>query len=217
MKVKKIIITILIFSLIILQFNSVNAADQYKAFKSSIYAVGDVTVEVANAVNSAVTWGVATFNKLGYINAGYYANTYYTVNNKQDVLNWINYSGNNYGFYIYAHGTQNWIEVVQGDSSTYIYPNEISGNWHLVFLDSCSCNATNAFATKFHTDGYSNRATLGWYTIIQHVDSADWWWRFNDVAGTTNLRAACLDAAGKCSGSTPIRMYGDTSWSGYAW
>lgn len=216
MKLKKIGVCILVFSLLIMQFNFASAVDQYKAFKSCVYAVGDVTPEVANAVNVANYFAVATFNKLGYSSANV-GNSIQTVNNKQDVLSWIRQSGNNYGFYIYAHGTSGRIEVVQGDDSTYLYPSEISGNWHLVFLDCCSCNATNAFATKFKTDGYSNRATLGWYKDVQHVDSADWWGCFNEVAGTTNIRAACLNAADRCTGSTPIRMYGDTSWSGHAW
>lgn len=217
MNFKKIGTILVIFILLIMQLNSVYAADQYKVFRSCVFAIGDCDPQIVDYVDTSIKWGIATFNKLGYSNAGGSSTAFYNVNNKQAVLNWIKYSGNNYGLYIYAHGTKDWIEIVQGDGDTYIYPNEISGNWHLVFLNCCSCNATNKFATKFHTDGYSKRATLGWYMDVEHAASAQWWPYFYNQAGMTNLRTACLNAADKCSYKTPIRIYGDKTWDGRSW
>lgn len=217
MRLKKVSTILIFFILIIMQINFVYAADQYKAFRSCVFAIGDCSPEIVGYVDTSIKWGVATFNKLGYSNAGGNSTAVSNVNNKQDVLNWIRQSSNNYGFYIYAHGTKDWIEVVQGDSSTYLYPSEISGNWHLVFLNCCSCNATNAFATKFHTDGYSKRATLGWYMDVEHKASAEWWPKFYNLAGNTDLRTACLNAADQCSNKTPIRIYGDKTWNGKSW
>lgn len=193
------------------------ATDQFRAFKTWDYEVSIVGQGDSDAVNSAVSYAVWTFQNLGYTNANG-TNTYTTTNDKSYLFNnWLNISSNNYGFYIYAHGNSSLFTLERGNSDRYVYPSEISGNWHLVFLDSCSCLATNAFATRFKTDGYSKRATLGWYTTIKHVASAEWWSHFYSVAGTTNIRSACLSAADQSQGSTPIRIYGDKTWNGKAW
>ena len=140
------------------------------------------------------------------------------TNDKNYLLNeWIRISGNNYGFYIYAHGNSSGFTLENGNSSKFVSSSDISGNWHLVFLDSCSCLATDTFGRAFKTLGYSNRATLGWYMDIAHVASEEWWTHFYPVAGTTNIRSACLTAADQSQNKTPIRMYGDTSWYGWAW
>lgn len=193
------------------------ATDQFRAFKTWDYELDKVNQTSHDAVNNAVSYGVWTFQKLGYINANG-NNTYTTTNDRGYLLNnWIKVSGNNYGFYIYAHGNSSAFTLEKDNFDRYIHPEDISGNWHLVFLDSCSCLATDAFATRFNTVGYSNRATLGWYNNINHTDSADWWSHFYPIAGSTNIRSACLSAADQCTGSTPIRIYGDKAWNGYAW
>lgn len=216
-KINKKCIIITIIFIIVLNTTCFAATDQFRAFKTRDYETEDVGQESADAVNSAVAYGVYTFQKLGYINA--IGTNKYTLTNDKDYLfsNWLNVSGNNYGFYIYAHGSSSVFALENGNSSTYVYPDEISGNWHLVFLDSCSCMATDNFADAFNTVGYNNRATLGWYNTIEHVNSADWWSNFYPKVGTTNLRSACLSAADQCEGSTPIRMYGDKAWDGKAW
>ncbi len=193
------------------------ATDEFRAFKTYDYEAADIV----DTVNTAVSFAVWTFQDLGYINANG-TNTYSVTNDKAYLLdNWIRTSGNNYGFYIYAHGgyanNTVWFNLKKGTEATRVYPSDISGNWHLVFLDSCSALAINDFAVKFKTDGYSNRATLGWYDTVTHSASAEWWGHFNAVAGSTNIRSACLAAADQCQGSTPIRIYGDKTWSGRAW
>ncbi len=215
-------VSILVFLMILLINSSCFAStDQFRAFKTWDYEIGNVSETDNTAVNNAVSYGVFTFQKLGYINADG-TNTYTTTNDKGYLLNnWIKISGNNYGFYVYAHGGYSgdkiWFNMQKGTEATRVYPSDITGNWHLVFLDSCSVLATNEFATRFKTDGYSNRATLGWFDTVKHVDSADWWSHFYPIAGSTNLRSACLSAADQCGGSTPIRIYGDKTWNGYAW
>mgnify|MGYP001639825753 FL=1 len=103
----------------------------------------------------------------------------------------------------------------QNDESQYVYPREISGNWHLVFLDSCSCLATDRFARAFNVLGHNRRAIMGWYKDIDHRGSSQWWNYFYAYAGNMGLRDACLKAAGKVDNwSTPIKMYGDKSWNG---
>ena len=217
MKKNKIKDCLLLFAIILILSSSscFASTDQFKAFKTNDYEIPEVSTTDHNAVNTAVNYGVATFKKLGYINAN--GSGYVQTSSKTTVLNWINLKGKNYGFYIYAHGNSSCFTTVRNNTSYYIYPSDISGNWHLVFLDSCSCLQTNAFATKFHTDGYSKRATLGWYKTIKHVNSADWWGKFYQEVGSTNIRSACLSAADQCSGSTPIRIYGDKTWNGKAW
>lgn len=215
-------ISILMLTLILLVSTSCFAAtDQFRAFKTWDYELDDVSQTDHDAVNNAVSYAVWTFQDLGYTN--FDGTNYYTVSNDKSYLlnNWINISGNNYGFYVYAHGghsTSNiWFNMQTGTEATRVYPSDISGNWHLVFLDSCSVMANDDFADAFNTLNQSNRATLGWYDTVKHIASAEWWEHFFSVAGTTNLRSACLSAADQCSESTPIRIYGDKTWYGFAW
>lgn len=215
-KIKRLCGIIFLLSIICIE-NACFAVDQFRAFKTWDYEAEDIGESSAAAVNNAVGYGVLNFQKLGYINADG-TNCITNTGSKEYLLNnWINLSSNNYGFYIYAHGSSSVFALENGNSNEYVSPSEISGNWHLVFLDSCSCQATNSFATAFNTVGYSNRATLGWYTTVSHQGSAEWWEHFYPIVGTTNLRSACLAAADQCELSTPIRMYGDTSWDGSAW
>ncbi len=59
---------------------------------------------------------------------------------------------------------------------------------------------------------------MGWFNNTVYTNAcSEWWGYFKNAVTTTNLRNACLVAAGQCSNSTPIRIYGDTSWYGYAW
>lgn len=184
------------------------ATDEFKAFNTWDF---DHTLGV-----ETVSLAVYTFQKLGYINAAG-TNIFTTTSSRSLVLNYIAGTGKNYGFYIQAHGNSNLFTTKSGDSTQYIYPSDITGYWHLVFIDSCSGGATNNFASAFKTEGYSNRAYLSWYTTVTNAGAREWWGYFYGYAGTTDLRNACLLAADRCSNSTPIRMYGDKTWSGYAW
>lgn len=208
---RKINVISAILLLLILTINSVSfaATDQFRAFRSYDF-------EDSSSVQQAVSYAVWTFQDLGYSNVDG-TNTYTKTNDKSVVLNYIKGSGNNYGFFVYAHGNSNLFTMKTGDSGRYIYPEDISGNWHLVFINGCSCMATDSFADAFNTVGYSNRATLGWYETVTIGAAEEWWSHFYPIAGSTNLRSACLSAADQCAGSTPIRIYGDKTWDGKAW
>lgn len=212
---KKIYMAIVIgiISLLIININGY-CIERYKAFMTNDYE--NLSSDLKNAVYNAKDKGARTFMKLGYKNV--FSNTIPIVENTSDknvVLNWIRKKSNNYGFYIYAHGDEWEFAIRNGVPSTYIHPREISGNWHLVFLDSCSCLATDRFARAFNVIGHNRRAIIGWYKDIDHRGSSQWWNYFYAYAGNMGLRDACLKAAGKVDNwSTPIKMYGDKSWNG---
>jgi hypothetical protein len=212
---KKIYMAIVIgiISLLIININGY-CIERYKAFMTNDYE--NLSSDLKNAVYNAKDKGARTFMKLGYKNV--FSNTIPIVENTSDknvVLNWIREKSNNYGFYIYAHGDEWEFAIRNGVPSTYIHPREISGNWHLVFLDSCSCLATDRFARAFNVIGHNRRAIIGWYKDIDHRGSSQWWNYFYAYAGNMGLRDACLKAAGKVDNwSTPIKMYGDKSWNG---
>ena len=212
---KKIYMAIVIgiISLLIININGY-CIERYKAFMTNDYE--NLSSDLKNAVYNAKDKGARTFMKLGYKNV--FSNTIPIVENTSDknvVLNWIIEKSNNYGFYIYAHGDEWEFAIRNGVPSTYIHPREISGNWHLVFLDSCSCLATDRFARAFNVIGHNRRAIIGWYKDIDHRGSSQWWNYFYAYAGNMGLRDACLKAAGKVDNwSTPIKMYGDKSWNG---
>lgn len=211
-KIKNSFITIflLMFIFILLFQNGVFAAtDQFKAFLSSDFSTDSSSL-------ASILLACRSFQTLGYTNA-MGTDNYQKYATRSSVMNYINNSGNNYGLYISSHGNTDLISMKLNNSSEYIYPSQISGNWHLVFLDSCSSLATNSFANSFKANGYSNRATLGWYMTVTTYASSEFFKYFHVLVGTTNLRSACLSAADRCVKKTPIRMYGDTSWYGWAW
>lgn len=122
--------------------------DQFRAFMSYDYETPEST---KTAVNSAVNYAVWTFQKLGYINASG-TNAITKTKSRSVVLSeWIEPAGQNYGFYVYAHGNQNLFAMENGNSSSCIYHSDLSGYWHFAFIDSCSCYATDAFAQALHT------------------------------------------------------------------
>ena len=205
MKKVKFIIFIFLFSILMIQ-NQIFGADIYfRGFMSNdFYGLGDITN----------LYAATTFQQLGYINMDGINNNYTTTSNKADVLNYINYLGNNFGFYVNAHGNSNCFTMNINDSNQNIYPSDIKGYWYLVFLDCCSCLATDTFANAFQTVGYSNRSTLGWYEDVSISGAEEWWSHFSNVAGTTNIRSACLTAADQSTSYTPIRIYGDKTWTG---
>lgn len=210
---KRLFVTLLISILIILslQFSSFAVIDQAQLFLSTDF-------QNDSSATQAMKYGVKTFQTLGYnITSGNILRRYIITNSKSTVLNYISGTGNNYAFLVSSHGNSNCFAMQNGNSSSYIYPSDISGYWHFVFLDSCSSMANDSFARAFRTTGYDYRASFGWYTTVTTSGSEEWWSHFKDVAGTTNIRSACLAAADQCSNSTPIRIYGDKTWDGKAW
>lgn len=209
----KIIITLLIISglLCMLTTNALAVKDQARLFMSTDF-------NNSTSMKHATLCAVATYRRLGYnVIGGTPILGYTTTSSRQTVLNYISGMGNNYAFFVSAHGNPNLFTMQSGNQSQYIRPTDITGYWHFVFLNSCSCMSTDAFARAFKTVGYSNRASLGWFNTVTFAGSEEWWSYFVNQAGTTNLRAACLAAADRCSNSTPIRIYGDKTWNGRAW
>lgn len=165
----------------------------------------------------ATVYAGRTFEKLGYKVRKNVLTSYFVTSSKAPVLEYIQESGDNYAFFVDCHGNSNCFAMTNGDSSTYIYPSNITGGWHFVWINACECMATSNFAEAFHTVGYSKRISMGWYLTVTTGATLEWGAHFYNVAGSMGLRDACLNAAGQCENSTPIRLYGDKEWNGYAW
>ncbi len=189
---------------------------QSSIFASNWQVQGFMSTDFSGIAETNSLYAMNTFRNLGYNNVFGNNDTWTTTGNKSTVMEYINYPGNNFGFYVNAHGNPNLFTMQNGNPSQYIYPSDISGYWHLVFIDSCSCLATDVFARAFQTVGYSNRSTLGWYEDVTVGGATEWFSYFKNVAGTTNIRSACLIAADQTSYYTPIRIFGDKTWTGIA-
>ena len=208
---KKKIYIILIITLLLVfihQFHCLAATDEVKLFLSGQCADSSYATQT-------MIYAANTFRTLGY-NIRSSSNSDYTVTSViNPTIQYIYESGNNYAFFNFSHGASNafWYADDQ-----YIYSSYITGNWHFVFLNHCySLYNDTEFAQAFKTVGYSNRASLGWFDSVTDGASEEWWSYFKNLAGTTNLRSACLAAADNCSRYTPIRIYGDKTWTGHAW
>lgn len=210
---KKILSVFLIFLICICSFNisCFATTDEVKLFISGDFGTDTYAVQ-------ATTYAANTFDNLGYdIRKTSLIFNYAVTSSRDTVMNYIQESGNNYAFYVFAHAGPGVFAMQNGVASSYIYSSDITGGWHLVFINGCSSMADQSFANAFHTIGYDNRASLGWYLDVTNVASAEWWGYFYEAAGSMGLRDACLEAASHCSNSTPIRIFGDTSWYGFAW
>lgn len=210
---KRIFVTILISILIILtlQISSFAVIDQARLFLAKEWTSSNSAVQTT-------LYAVRTFKTLGYDVLG--SIPWYTVtDSRSTVLNYISGTGHNYAFYVFAHGDDGRFNMCRdGDNAPQrIYSSDITGYWHFVFLNCCSSMSSDSLARAFKTTGYDYRASLGWFNTVTDVASAEWWGYFKNVAGTTNIRSACLAAADQCSHSTPIRIYGDKTWDGKAW
>ena len=210
MKKNKIIIS---FCIVILALSNVSNCFGVMQFESFLARglTGNSTA------HDAIQKLVNTYNKLGYQNA--LGGSKFMVNvDKGSVINYMNYLGNNFAMILSCHGDGRKLSMSsKNDPGQFIYPNEVSnGYWHLVFLNACSSLKDDSFPRALKTVGYSKRACLGWYNIVDVSATDEFFGHFYKTAGTTNLRQALLDAANKCVRSTPIRIYGDVNWNGYA-
>lgn len=166
---------------------------------------------------------LAQLAKNGMQKLGYNITEYNdTVTNRQTILNYITDSGNHYAMYLNGHGSNDVFAIQQyGGSDTIITPtnNTIRGYWHFIFMSSCYSAATDSFANAFKTTGYSNRAFMGWYKEVATAWSYTWAEVFWSHVGENTLRQVALDATSVSTtpGTTPIRMYGDKTWYGWAW
>ena len=201
------VLCIVVVVMLLLSTNVFAKSYHFKAFASE------------DALNDAGLWGPDTVNfmvqamqKLEYNNY-YGTNSYHVTSSKQDVLNYIGMSGNNYGFVVSAHGNNGYFTM--GDSNERITTNDISGNWHLVLINSCFTYFDNSMARAFKTVGYDNRASIGFYGNVTYGVSYNFWRIFNDYVGSTTLDSIVNMAADATS--APVVLWGDGFWNGYAW
>ena len=107
----------------------------------------------------ATVYAGRTFEKLGYKVRKNTLTSYFVTGYREPVLEYIRESGNNYAFYVFAHANPQLFIMTDGNPSTAITPEFVSGGWHLVWINGCSSMANSNFAEAFHTIGYSNRAS----------------------------------------------------------
>ena len=214
MKNKRNLISILlVFTLLFSFAPSVNASENARVFMTSYFSTA--TSDLTHASNG--------FKKLNYSTSTHWNPSRYAI------LNWTNsggndYSNNNYAFYISTHGPTD--EAAQAGTTFFtdnygvqITPSDITGNWHLVYIDACNSKRNSNFPIALNITGKSNRAYLGWATTVNAVPANT----FNNYFWETYvtkypLQQAAINAAANVpgSGTTPIRFSGDTSWYGYA-
>ena len=121
-----------------------------------------------------------------------------------------------------AHGNQDLFAIKLNSESDYVYPEDIEGDWNLVFLDACSCLKTDKFAKAFNILVHPNKAILGWASNVQFIASSLWWDKFSEYAGEMKLDEACnlaienMDKSEKGLIVPQIMMYGDGDWDGVA-
>lgn len=154
---------------------------------------------------------------IGYVKYAKYHND--TSGLKSSILNYIALGGNEYAMYIRCHANSSYIAGKNSANNVVwkIYPSDLSGNWHFVFLDGCQTGATSNFASALHIYGYSNRAFLGWYdTVLLNVSGpfVEYFWPILASSTSKTVRQAALDTAVLFTSNTPIRFYGDTTYNG---
>ena len=147
---------------------------------------------------------------------------------KSQILSWTNsggsnYNNNNYCFYISTHGASDTeaasgITYFKDNNRVKIYPGNITGNWHFIYIDACNSKRNNKFPNSFNIKSTSsNKAYLGWATEVQIASANSFNNYFLETYVTHHpIRTAAIKAAADVpgSGTTPIRFVGDTSWYG---
>ena len=199
---KKIIsIVLLLIMLVSTLATTVNASESAKVFSNSQSAY--YTNNGAYACSGFQTLGYSVTSSVGGIT-------------KADMLAWIGNTGNGYGMYVHTMGGSGYFNDYYGYSIT---SSEISGNWHFVYIDSGYSAATNALATAFHTTGYSNRCFLGWSSGVTTANATSFNYYFwLQYVGYTSIHLAAVNAAAGVpgAGTTPIKLYGSTTYTGAA-
>ena len=208
--VKRNILRILIIAIIVLMVLNVNifAAKTYhfKAFLAE--AALD---EAGDWEEVAIEQAVQAMQKLEYVNY-YGTNNYDIANTKQEILNYINMTGKNYGLVIFAHGSSSDLRI---NNNERLYASDIRGTWHLVLINSCYTYQNDSFARAFKTVGETHRASIGFNDELFYDESFYFWRTFNELICSTNLNA--IVATAKNISGAPAVLYGDGSWNGYAW
>lgn len=198
------IVSLLLIILLLLTTSVSAKSNHFKAFASQDI-LNDAGALGTETINSMVNiMGTLEYNN-------YYGSGYHTTSQRQDVLNYIGMTGNNYGLAVLAHGNHGYFTM--GDGA--IDADDISGTWHLVLINSCYTYSNNNLANAFKTVGYTHRASVGFTGNLYFTAARDFWNTFNGLAGSTNL-SAIVSASNAASGAPGI-LYGDGSWNGYAW
>lgn len=199
---KKIISIITIFLLLIMSLTSTcHASASAKVFTNSQSAY------YSNCGGYAVS---------GLANAGYSCTSSMGAITRDSMLEWIGNTGNGYAMYVHTFGNDGYFNDYYGNSIT---SSMISGNWDFVFIDSGCSAASATLANAFHTTGYSNRCFLGWSGNLTTSDSESFNYYFwLTYFGTSSVRNAALNAAAHVpgTGTTPIKLYGSTTYTGAA-
>lgn len=199
---KKIISIITIFLLLIMSLTSTcHASASAKVFTNSQSAY----------YNNCGTYAV---NGLG--NLGYSCTSSMGAITRDSMLEWIGNTGNGYAMYVHTLGSDGYFNDYYGYS---IDSSMISGNWDFVYIDASYSAESATLANAFHTTGYSNRCFLGWYSGVTAADSESFNYYFwLTYVGTSSVRNAAINAAACVpgSGTTPIRLYGSTTYTGAA-
>ena len=201
-KVKKYVSISIIFIMVLTLFTSTakatTAAKVFSSSKSSYYT---------NSSNYA-QYGL---NELGY--SVTYSNGKIK---KSSMISWITNTSNGYAFYVHTKGGTGYFNDWYGTSSD---SSDISGNWDLVYIDSAKSAKNNSLASAFHTIGYSNRCFLGWSDTVTFSNANQFNYYFwTDYVTNATIQAAAIAAAGSVpgTGTTPIRLYGSTTYMGTA-
>lgn len=150
------------------------------------------------------------------------------TNLRTKVLDYVQNKSDAYAFYFRGHGRSPSSRAgarlsikVGNDYSGILYPSEVKGNWHFVYLDACDTADDDTWAKAFKiTNSSVNRGFLGYkgsayihYTAL----FADNFW---NLLPSKTVRAAAIAAANEVPNlndgtkTTPIRFYGDYSYRG---
>lgn len=200
---RKIISIILLITIILTVFSSTcNAAASAKVFASNKSAY----------YHDCAVYAVDGLGRLGY------SPCTSSIGNitRDSMLEWINNTGNGYAMYVHTFGGSGYFNDYFGYS---IDSSMISGNWDFVYIDSSYSAATSELADAFHTTGYTSRCFLGWSGEVTTSDSDLFNYYFwISYVGTSSIRLAAVNAAANVpgSGTTPIKLYGSTTYTGTA-
>ena len=199
---KKIISIVSIFLLLLIVLTSTcHASASAKVFTNSQSAY----------YNNCGGYAVSGLGKLGYS-----CTSSMGAITRDSMLRWIRNTGNGYAMYVHTVGGNGYFNDYYGYS---IDSSMISGNWDFVYIDSSYSATSTTLANAFHTTGYSSRCFLGWYNGITSANSETFNYYFwLTYIGTSSVRNAAINAAACVpgSGTTPIRLYGSTTYTGVA-
>lgn len=200
---KKIISGILVILILLFTLSSTaNAAASAKVFSNG---------NSGNCQNCAV-YAVDGLSRLGYSPC---TSSIGTIT-RASMLEWIGNTGNGYAMYVHTFGGTGYFNDYYGYS---IDSSMISGNWDFVYIDSANSAANSDLANAFHTVGYTNRCFLGWNGVVTtaNADTFNYYFWLTYV-GNSSIRSAAVNAAAHVpgSGTTPIKLYGSTTYTGAA-